>query len=156
MSWLPAEALEHLTQLEGLRGRAVSYLPEATFLTVREEHGRVHVFTLLRNSAHSNVAYLFDADQRRLPDEDTLTLAHGFIGGYPNAFYLVTTEQLSAFVDAVRGLASEDDYSTLAEHYAIRRTDDRFWSHSDALHAAYRGWAPIEAALFDYNRFENR
>ncbi len=155
-SRLPAEALEHLRQLARLHGRAVSYLPEASFLTVREEGGRDHVFTVLRNSAHSNIAYLFDENRRRLPDEDTVTLAHGFIGAYPNAFYLVTTEQLPEFVDAVRGLASEDDYATLAAHYAIRRTDDRFWSHSDALHAAYRGWAPIEAAQFDYNRFENR
>ena len=156
MSRLQARALEHLRQLARLRGRAVSYLPEATFLTVREKRGRDHVFTVLRNSAHSNVAYLFNEERRRLPDEDTVTLVHGFIGAYPNAFYLVTAEQLPEFVDAVRGLASEEDYAALAARYAIRRTDDRFWSHSDALHAAYRSWAPIEAALFDYNRFENR
>ncbi|MGH8522118.1 MAG: fatty acid cis/trans isomerase, partial [Gammaproteobacteria bacterium] len=156
MSRLPAAALEHLRRLTRLRGRAVSYLPEASFLTLREEGGSDHVFTVLRNSAHSNVAYLFDEESRRLPDEDTVTLAHGFIDAYPNAFYLVTTEQLPEFVDAVRGLASEDDYAALAARYAIRRTDDRFWSHSDALHASYRAWTPIEAALFDYNRFENR
>lgn len=156
MSRLPVGALEHLRRLTRLRGRAVSYLPEASFLTVREEGGSDHVFTVLRNSAHSNVAYLFDEDRRRLPDEDTVTLAHEFIGVYPNAFYLVTTEQLPEFVDAVQGLASDDDYTALAARYAIRRTDDRFWSHSDALHAAYQRWAPIEAALFDYNRFENR
>ncbi|MGH8699994.1 MAG: fatty acid cis/trans isomerase [Burkholderiales bacterium] len=40
--------------------------------------------------------------------------------------------------------------------FALRRTDTRFWSHSDAVHATYRRWAPVEAALFDYNRFENR
>ena len=56
----------------------------------------------------------------------------------------------------VRGLASEADYRELLTRYGIRRTDERFWAHSDALHAAYRRWAPREAGLFDYNRFENR
>ena len=111
---------------------------------------------MLRNSAHSNVAHLFDEADRRLPDEDTLTLVTGFIGAYPNAFYLVKTAHLPAFVDTVRDLSSESDYSALMARFGLRRTDTRFWSHSDAMHAAYRRWAPVEAALFDYNRFENR
>ena len=40
--------------------------------------------------------------------------------------------------------------------YGVRRTDERFWAHSDALHIAWRRSAPREAGLFDYNRFENR
>ena len=37
--------------------------------------------------------------------------------------------------------------------FGLRRTDTRFWSYSDGVHAAYRRWAPVEAALFDFNRF---
>ena len=40
--------------------------------------------------------------------------------------------------------------------FAIRRTDNRFWTHSDSLIEGYRKTYPIEAGLFDYNRFENR
>lgn len=68
----------------------------------------------------------------------------------------MTTAELPEFVDCRRNLASEDDYAALASRYAIRRTDYRFWSHSSAALVAYRGCAPIEAALFDYNHFENR
>ncbi len=110
----------------------------------------------IRSSAHSNVAHLFDEADRRLPDEDTVTVVTDFIGAYPNAFYLVKTEHLAAFVDTVRDLSSENDYSALMARFALRRTDTRFWSYSDAVHAAYRRWVPVEAALFDYNRFENR
>ena len=63
---------------------------------------------MLRNSAHSNVAYLFDEADRRLPDEDTVTLVTGFIGENPNAFYLVKTADLSAFVDTVKDLGSAE------------------------------------------------
>jgi hypothetical protein len=113
-------------------------------------------FTLIANRAHSNVAQLFDEAERRLPDEDDLTLAHGFIGAYPNAFFSLDVDQLPGFVAAVRGLASEADYGALLARHGVRRTDARFWAHSDELHAAYRRWAPREAGLFDYNRFENR
>ena len=59
-------------------------------------------------------------------------------------------------IHAVRGLGSESDYQALLARYGIRRTDARFWAHSDALHLAYRRWDAREAGLFDYNRFENR
>ena len=117
----------------------------------RERH-----FSLIANRAHSNVAELFDEADRRLPAEDSLLVANGFIPAYPNAFFVVEASRLSAFVDAVARLGSESDYSALMESYGIRRTDPRFWPHSDALHLAWRQSAPREAGLFDYNRFENR
>jgi hypothetical protein len=155
-SGLTGAPLQSLIALSGLRGRAISHFPETAFLTVRDAGGRDHHFTLLSNSAHSNVGELFGDDKRRLPDEDDLTLVNGFIGAYPNAFFVVTAAQLPGFVSAVRGLGSEADYRELLTRYGIRRTDERFWAHSDSLNAAYRQWAPREAGLFDYNRFENR
>jgi hypothetical protein len=155
-SGMGGAARSSLEQLSALRGRATSHLPELSYLTVRGASGRRVHFTLIANRAHSNVAQLFDEAERRLPDEDDLTLAHGFIGAYPNAFFSLDVDQLPGFVAAVRGLASEADYGALLARHGVRRTDARFWAHSDELHAAYRRWAPREAGLFDYNRFENR
>jgi hypothetical protein len=155
-SGLTGAPLRSLTDLSGIHGRAISHLPEASFLTVRDAAGNDFHFTLLSNSAHSNVAELLGDDKRRLPDEDTLSVLNGFVGAYPNAFFVVNAAELPGFVNAARGLASEADYLTLLTRHGIRRTDERFWAHSDALQAAYRRWAPREAGLFDYNRFENR
>jgi hypothetical protein len=102
------------------------------------------------------VAELLGDDKRRLPDEDNLSLVNGFIGAYPNAFFMVDAADLPEFVEGVQRLASEADYRKLLTRFGIRRTDERFWAHSDALQAAYRRSAPKEAGLFDYNRFENR
>jgi hypothetical protein len=113
-------------------------------------------FSLIANRAHSNVAELFDETERRLPDEDSLLVSSGFIPAYPNAFFVVQSEKLPAFVDALARLASEADYAALMAAYGIRRSDRRFWPHSDALHLAWRRAAPREAGLFDYNRLENR
>ena len=153
---LTGAPLQSLHELAGVRGRAVSHMPEMAILTVRDAAGASHYFTLISNRAHTNVAELFGEAKRRLPDEDDLTLVSGFIGAYPNAFFAVNAAELPGFVDAMRGLASEDDYRKLLTRYGVRRTDERFWGYSDALHAAYRRWAPREAGLFDYSRFENR
>ena len=67
-----------------------------------------------------------------------------------------TNEDDLAFVDGVRRLAAEADYQKLQTRFGTRRTDARFWAHSDSLADAYRRWAPKEAGLFDYSRFENR
>ena len=84
-----------------------------------------------------------------------MTVANGFISAYPNAFYRVSTEELPHLVAAIKSLKSENDYAELMDRFGIRRTDRGFWLHSDAVHAAYRHWAPVDAALFDYNRLEN-
>ncbi|HEV7477036.1 MAG TPA: fatty acid cis/trans isomerase [Burkholderiales bacterium] len=154
-SGLTGAPLRELDRLATLRGRALSFLPEAAILTVRDASGERH-FSLIANRAHSNVAELFDEAERRLPDEDSLLVANGFIPAYPNAFFAVDASKLSEFVDAVARLASEPDYSSLMKTWGIRRADERFWAHSDALHAAWRRSAPREAGLFDYNRLENR
>lgn len=91
-----------------------------------------------------------------MPAEDSLTVARGFIGAYPNAFYRVSREALEEFIQAVAELDSEEDYRAFAARFGVRRNAPDFWAHSDALHAAYLEQAPIAAGLFDYNRLENR
>ena len=80
----------------------------------------------------------------------------GFIGAYPNAIYRSSVAELPALRAALAGLDSEADYRRLADRFALRRTNPRFWDASDALHDAYGAWAPLEAGLLDYNRLQNR
>ena len=155
-SGLSANAVRQLVGLNTVRGRAASIVPETALLTVRAADGRQYHFTVLRHSAHSNVAELLGEEKRRLPDEDQLMVLNGFVGAYPNAFWSVHETELPQFVSAVETLSSEGDYRALLDHYGIRRTDPRFWAHSDLLHQAYRDVAPREAGTLDYNRLENR
>ena len=153
---LTAAALEPLRQLSAVRGPAATNMPETAFLTVRDADGREHHFTVLRDSAHLNVASPFGEEKRRVPAEDRLLVVNGFTGAYPNAFYDVELADLPQFAHTVQSLGSEADYQSMMTRFVIRRTDARFWAHSDSLHAAYRAWAPREAGLFDYSRIENR
>lgn len=152
---LVREPLRKLTQA---RGRALSLMPETSFLRVVDRSAgaerTVGVYTLLEDAARANISHLFR--ERRLPDEDRMTVAQGFIGAYPNAFFLVERGDLPRFVTAMTRLATEADFARLLSAFGIRRTDPKFWPHSDTLHQIYRTQTPIEAGLFDYNRFENR
>ncbi len=85
-----------------------------------------------------------------------MTVVPGFIGAYPNAIYSLKPDELPAFTQALARLASESDYRAFADRFAVRRTAGDFWAASDKLHDAYQAWAPLEAGLFDYGRFENR
>ncbi|HJT20274.1 MAG TPA: fatty acid cis/trans isomerase [Nitrospira sp.] len=154
------ELRSQLRALMQIKGKALQWMPEAAILTVT--HGKEpdshqdRLYTVLHDNGFSNIASLFNPQSRRLPDEDALTVVRGIIGAYPNAFYRLEPSALPAFIEAVRGLASEADYRKLADRFAVRRTSPSFWPHSDAIHEGYRQIDPIEAGLLDYNRLENR
>ncbi|HYA37073.1 MAG TPA: fatty acid cis/trans isomerase [Candidatus Methylomirabilis sp.] len=154
------ELRRQLQRLAKVHGGAVSWLPQLALLSVVPDNAGVgaagKMFSLINNSAHSNIAGLFSDEKNRLPAEDTLTVARGIVGAYPNAFYRVTRRQLPTFVDAVASLNGEAAYARLVTDFGVRRTDSRFWPHVDAVHAAYRKNAPLEFGLLDYSRLENR
>ncbi len=145
-----------LQSLAAVKGASLSWLPEMSVLRIDGLPGAARYFTLLRNTAHANVAHLAREKSELLPEENTLTVVPGFIGAYPNAIYRSSVGDLPLLRAALAGLASESDYRKLADRFAVRRTNPQFWAASDALHEAYDAWAPLEAGLFDYNRLQNR
>jgi len=151
-----APDIAQLQRLGQIHGTPASVMPENSLLAIRQPGGKLHLVSLVRNSAHSNVAELFGEAKRRLPQEDTLLALDGIIGAYPNAFYVIDLADLPGFVDAVAALDGEPDLLSLTDRFGVRRTDQRFWPLSDAIHAEWRRLAPREAAILDYSRFENR
>jgi hypothetical protein len=112
--------------------------------------------TLVRNTGHTNVSSIFTEESRILPTEDTLTVAPGFIGAYTNALYVVPRALLPQFTALVAGLDSEARYAELANQFAIRRTNPRFWEYADALQAAHAVSTGGFHGLLDLSRYENR
>ena len=145
---------QQLERLNQLVGKPATTMPEDSMLQVNTSSGPKY-FTLLRNSAHSNMSSLKEA-KNRLPNEDTLTVLPGFIGAYPNAFFVVDEKKVASFVDALSRLGTEADYAALLDDYGIRRTNKDFWSHSDAFHAGFKKLIPLRYGILDYSRFENR
>jgi Fatty acid cis/trans isomerase (CTI) len=149
-----------LQRLAVQRGLSVALLPEVSFLAVVERAGALvdprAVYTLVHDTAHTNVASLFREGKRLVPAEDELLVAPGFIAAYPNAMFRVVRAELAAFVDAVARLRSEADYRALVARFGVERTSPQFWPHSDALAQAFMQLEPLDAGVLDFGRLENR
>jgi hypothetical protein len=142
-------ALEGLSRVEGA---ASSRMPEISFAALVGADGSESYVSILRDTAHTNVAHLFEDGDRHVKTEDSLVVVRGFLGAYPNALFSIPRARLREFVLAVSKLDGDAAYRALRESFGVRRTDPAFWKFSDRLNAAYAGQAPLEGGLFDLNR----
>lgn len=146
-----------LAQLGKISGKAASVLPELTMIMLQPQDGAApQLFTLIRNSAHYNVNSLFAEEDNRNPAQDNMTLVHGLLGSYPNAFWRVKEEELAKLVSRAEQISSEQDYKALLDDFGVRRTAADFWAFSDQLNQQFMRTHPVDSGYLDYNRLENR
>ena len=151
------EVLDSLGMINDIQGVGVQLLANSSIVRIIDEETQAsHFYTLLRHNAHSNISHLFNEEDRRIPEEDTLSIAPNLMTSHPNAFFSVTTKQLGDFADALTKVTSEQTYSLLKDQYGIRRTSAEFWPFADAMHAYFRTNDPQEFGILDFNRLENR
>lgn len=108
----------------------------------------------MRNTAHTNVASMFDEEKRLAPGEDSLTAVPGLIGSYPSAFFSVSRADLAAFSAAVVAVDGATAYAALRERWGVRRNDPQFWARSDELRAAAHALDPVGSGTFDFGRLD--
>ena len=150
------ELLAQLTPINQVTGKAANLMPEQSLLLVEHYLGEPKVFTIVRNSAHSNINGLLTEEDNRLIEEDYLTLVPGILGSYPGAMYRVSAFRLPQLVTELAALDDESDYQRFMDRYGVRRTDPRFWQHSDEIHTLFFKQQPLNAGILDLNRLENR
>ncbi|GIC78092.1 fatty acid cis/trans isomerase [Moritella sp. F3] len=151
----PAKEVALMQVLMALVGKPVNQLPETAILLVNDGDKK-RVYSLVKNVAHSNMSSLLDEESNLLPAEDTLTVVSGIIGDYPGVYLTVDAAQLPIFVARLAAMQTATDYSAWLDDYGVRRSDPRFWPHSDTIQALNQQLQPINAGLLDYNRLQNR
>jgi len=130
------------------------FMPEAAFLRVLTgQPDNDLAYTLVRNEAHRNVAFMFDEAGRREPDKDTLTAYPGLLGSYPNFFFVAQLSEIDAFGAALRAVESRGDLLEVVEHYGVRRTHPLIWEHFGWFVDYMRRKQPVEAGIYDLNRY---
>jgi len=146
---------DELDRLNLVVGIPANLMPQTAFVRIESATADQYL-TIVHNNAHLNITSMFGERKERLPDEDRLNSIPGFIGSYPNVFFVVDESELAAFVTTISELRTEDDYSRLLDAYGIRRTNPDFWSNSDTFHLAYQRQSLLEFGILDYSRLENR
>ena len=134
---------------------AVNFMPEVSMVHVRGSQGEQEIYSLFRNRAHSNVAFMMGESLRYQPPLDTLTLYPGVMASYPNFMFLVQDDQLQAFVSQMDAVKTEEDFTKLVDAYGIRRTHPEFWQYFHALDQYLEEHEPTQAGILDMNRYEN-
>jgi len=148
-------AIEQLRQLKGFE---ITALPEVSFLRVKAvKNNHDLVYTLLRNKARSNIAFLAGELLlgTREKELDTLTIVPGFLGSYPNVFFNVPKTQLTEFINTLKHAQTPETQDTFYEKFSIRRTNPDIWQTVDWFNAQHKKQRGIEAGLFDLNRYHN-
>lgn len=130
------------------------HLPENTFLRVTRKGERT-VYTLIRNRHHTNVAFMMGEKRRHKPKNDTLTLYPGIIGSYPNFIFNVEANEIPWFVEALREADSKKGFEEVVEKWGVRRTHPGFWEILADITAWHKSQDPLQAGIFDINRYEN-
>lgn len=157
-----APALQQAEQsLSRLAGRPaagmpmIAQLPEATLLRVELPDGRREIYSLLRNRAHSNVAFMFGEELRYQPRLDTLTIYPGVLTSYPNFIFSLAAAEVPSFVQALEQVRSAGQFERIVERWGIRRSHPRFWFYFHDLSRYLEETEPLEAGVLDMNRYEN-
>ena len=149
------QALSRLTGRPAGGLRVIEQLPEATLLRVELADGRREVYSLLRNRAHSNVAFMMGESLRYQPALDTLTVYPGVLTSYPNFIFSLPAAEVPAFVAALEQARDSAAFEQVVMRWGIRRSHPEFWRHFHDLTAYIRETEPAEAAVLDMNRYQN-
>jgi hypothetical protein len=153
-----ASVEQALRRIAKARGSHLQILPDATFLRVRRGVGSQEdlAYTLVLNKDYSNLTSMLESEDARNPDNDTLSVLPGFAASYPNFFLVVDAADIEIFADRFLAVHSHDDYERFVARYGLRRTNTAFWEQADWFQAEYRRLQPVEAGIFDLNRYRNR
>lgn len=150
------QSLSRLVSRPAAGLKVIGQLPEATMLRIEAPDGQRQVYSLLRNRAHSNVAFLLGEAYRYQPGLDTLTLYPGVLSSYPNFMFNVKTEDVPEFVEDLE--AARDDqgkFERIVQRWGIRRSHPQFWRYFHDLSSYIKETQPIETGVLDMNRYEN-
>ena len=149
------QALRRLAASPAAGLPVIHQMPDVTLLRVSLPDGSRVIYTLLRNRAHSNVAFMLGESLRYQPEKDTLTVYPGLLGSYPNFLFSLSAQEVPAFVAALEQAGSAEAFADIASRWGIRRSHPAFWDYFHDLSAYLREQEPREAGVLDMNRYRN-
>jgi len=133
----------------------INRLPEVTFVRVKHDQDKRTVYTLLRDRAHTNVAFMLGEELRYQPEKDRLTIYPGITGSYPNFIFDVPASDIEEFVSLLGIAQKEEHFEHIVSTWGVRRTHPQFWEILHDVTDWQKEREPHVAGIFDINRYEN-
>lgn len=111
------------------------------------------VFSIVINRWHDNVNALFNEEATLNPAKDNMDFIVGSVGSYPNIFAEVHYEDLPDFFDTLQNYEDNEKYQQKITKYFISRSNPKFWKTFDWFQENFEKTSPVEAGLYDLNRY---
>ncbi|MCI5158343.1 MAG: peptidylprolyl isomerase [Candidatus Electrothrix sp. AUS1_2] len=133
-----------------------SYNANLAFVRIERENKKDACFTLVVNRWHDNVSYYAMILEKRVLDtsKDSMDILPGFVGSYPNYFFKIHEKDLPDFLSllSAKEQLGEEEVNRFVG-YGINRADPEFWQAYDWFQQRFFEEQPVEAGLFDLNRY---
>ena len=133
----------------------VDFMPDISFVRVTTGDPDTDLaYTLVRNKAHTNVAFLLDEEKRREPLKDTLTAYRGLLGSYPNFMFTMPLASIESFSAGLHAARTREQFIELVSHYGLPRTHPEIWTNFQWFVDYMHRTRPVEAGVYDLNRYK--
>ncbi|MBK5476841.1 fatty acid cis/trans isomerase [Pseudomonas sp. TH21] len=149
------QALSRLTARPAAGLKVIDQLPEATMLRIETTRGKRVVYSMLRNRAHSNVAFLLGEAYRYQPGLDTVTIYPGVLSSYPNFMFNIPAQEVPEFVAEMEQAKDANRFEKIVDRWGVRRSHPLFWQYFHDLSRYIHETTPVEEGVLDMNRYEN-
>jgi len=126
------------------------------FVRVAMPDGTFQVKYLVINRWHDNVNSMFFEEDTLNPKKDTMDILNESTGSYPNAFALIDFHDLGDFLDLMKNYDGSEVDDRRLQNYFVSRSDERFWNIYDWFQNYYDKKEPVEAGLYDLNRYSSK
>jgi hypothetical protein len=133
-----------------------SYKANLAFVRIVRDNRPDACFTIVVNRWHDNVSYYAMLLEKNVLDssKDNLDILPGFVGSYPNYFFKIHEQELPDFLELLSNKEkAEDAEIDRLVSYGINRADPQFWQEYDWFQQRFFQKQPVEAGLFDLNRY---
>jgi hypothetical protein len=123
------------------------------YLRIKRNDGNDFVASMIVNRWHNNVTHLFGEGKALDPKKDSVDFVPGFVGSYPNYFFVVEEDDFLQFLNQVANYHDTKQDKINLKEYAINRAEKDFWEHYDWFQKRFNKSQPVHSGLFDLNRY---
>lgn len=102
---------------------------------------------------HNNVKFLFKESKFLDSTKDRADFIPGFIGSYPNYFFVVDHKDLPDFYNLLDNYVGTKKDVEHLEKYGVNRAEADFWDVYDWFQHAFHESDPVASGLVDLNRY---
>ncbi|MDX2423022.1 MAG: fatty acid cis/trans isomerase [Amphritea sp.] len=148
-------AAKPASQLAGIK-----WLPEVSFVRINldgesgdKTDDHFLAYTILRNRRHSSVAYLLGESLRYQENLDSLSILPTPVGSYPNLILQMNLSEVDEFVTQFRHINSDHKFEQFIQRWAVGRMSPHFWEVFHSFKTYMQDTHPLEAGVYDMNRY---